>query len=171
MQKFLSLATIVFLFLTILIVGESHDSIIRYLKQQPKCEHKEEYKVLNDWQIFVMALAEVESEYETSVVNPKVKATGLLQITEIFVKESNRIIGYDVYSMEDAKDPIKSLEIFHIVNNHRNPEQLISKAIKLHNPTAGKWYEKRVRQEIKRFKVREKVRKELIENYNLYGKN
>lgn len=166
MEKFLLTVTLVISILTICIVGESHDSIMKILENNIENKGEQKYKELNDWQIFVMALAEVESEYETQVVNPKVKATGLLQITEIFVKEANRIKGEEIYSMEDAKDPVKSVEIFHVVNSHRNPEQLISKAIQLHNPTAGKWYEKRIRQEIRRFKIREQVRKELIENYN-----
>lgn len=151
--------------MTFLIVCEIYNELKGLYKmiEQPPSERVE--TELTEWQIFVMALAEVESEYETQVVNPKVNATGLLQITSMYINEANRIVGEKRYCMKDAKDPVRSIEIFHMVNGGRNPDLSITKAIKLHNPNAGQWYEKRIRQEMERFKVREQVRKELIKNY------
>lgn len=158
--------TLIIALMTFLIVCEMYNELrgLYKIKEQPRPERVE--TELNDWQIFIMSLAEVESEYQTQVVNPKVNATGLLQITKVYVKEANRIVGEERFTMADAKDPIKSIEMFHVVNGGHNPKNSIKQAIKLHNPNAGGWYEKRILREMNKYRVREQVRKELITNYN-----
>ena len=117
------------------------------------------YDTLTDWQIFVMALIEVECER-----NPKAKsnknAIGPFQITPIYVAEINRIYNTD-YKFEDAWDLNKSIKMFELMNDHYNPNRNIDKAIQIHNPGAGSWYAKRIKERMKLIKFSELVRSEL----------
>lgn len=116
---------------------------------------------LTDWQVFVMALIEVECER-----NPKARshknAIGPLQITEIYVKEVNRLYKTN-YVFEDAWDLNKSLEMFNLMNQHYNPDKNIDKAIKMHNPGAGNWYSKRIKKRMELIRFNEEVRKILLQ--------
>ena len=58
------------------------------------------------------------------------------------------LIGEDKYKLSDRYNRDSSIEIFNIVQNHYNPTHNIVKAIKLHNPNAGKWYYIRVIKEL-----------------------
>lgn len=114
---------------------------------------------LTDWQIFIMALIEVECER-----NPKAKsnknAIGPFQITSIYVKEVNRLYSTN-FTFEDAWDLEKSLTMFNLMNDHYNPAKDVDIAIKLHNPGAGKWYSDRIKQRMKMIKFSEEVRTKL----------
>lgn len=114
---------------------------------------------LSDWQVFVMALVEVECER-----NPKAKsnknAIGPFQITPIYVKEVNRLYSTN-FTFEDAWNLDKSLTMFNLMNDHYNPSKDIDKAIKLHNPGAGKWYSDRIKQRMKMIRFSEEVRTKL----------
>lgn len=110
-------------------------------------EFKEETDVLkqeikrepSEWDIFVEALIQVESEGKADAVG-KTNDVGILQITPIYVKDVNRILGEDKYDLSCRTDTEKSLEMFEILQNHYNPDKDIDKAIKLHNPRAGQSY-------------------------------
>lgn len=102
------------------------------LKQEIKKEPSE-------WDIFVEALIQVESEGKADAVG-KTNDVGILQITPIYVKDVNRILGEDKYDLSCRTDMEKSLEMFEILQGHYNPSKSIDKAIKLHNPRAGQSY-------------------------------
>ena len=114
---------------------------------------------LTEWQIFIMALVEVECERNPNAQSNK-NAIGPLQITPIYVEEVNRIYGTN-YKFEDAWDLSKSLEIFELTNDYYNPNRDINKAIRIHNPGAGSWYAKRIKERMKLIKFSELVRSEL----------
>ncbi len=96
------------------------------------------------WDVFTRALIMTESAGNPSAVG-KTNDVGILQITPIYVKDANRIAN-SCYTLDDRYDPVKSLEMFAIINSHYNPELDIDKAIKLHNPGAGDWYANRIKQ-------------------------
>ena len=108
--------------------------------------HFKEYAgqpIKNQWDLFVLALIEVEIENDPFAVG-SCNDVGILQITPIYVEDVNRILGEDRYSLDHRTDIAKSLEMFEIMQAHYNPERDIEKAIRLHNPGAGKGYRNKV---------------------------
>lgn len=122
------------------------------------------YDSLTEWQVFVMALVEVECER-----NPKARsnknAIGPFQITKIYVDEVNNLYDTD-FILEDAWDLDKALTMFEMMNDHYNPTRDIDKAIKLHNPGAGKWYGKRIKDRMELIRFSEALRFKVVELYN-----
>lgn len=96
-----------------------------------------------EWDIFLQALIMVESEGNPNAVG-KANDVGILQITPIYVKEVNRILKEERYTLSDRTDPNKSLEMFDIMQGYWNPSHDIDQAIHLHNPKAGPWYKERI---------------------------
>lgn len=75
---------------------------------------------------------------------------GIIQITPVYVKEVNRILGEERYSLEDRLCPEKSREMFEVYQRHHNPERDFVKTIYLHNPRARMGYAMRIEEEYKR---------------------
>lgn len=67
-----------------------------------------------EWDIFVQALIYVESEGKPNAVG-KTNDVGILQITPIYVREVNRILGEERFTLEDRVDVDKSLEMFTVL--------------------------------------------------------
>lgn len=82
----------------------------------------------------VEAFIQVESEGNNRAVNKVSGATGCLQLIPIQVKEANRLIGYNKYKLSDRTNRRKSIEIFHVIMQHKNPEYDIHLACKIWNP-------------------------------------
>jgi hypothetical protein len=110
---------------------------------------------LSDYQILQLALIYTESEGNPLAVG-KSGDWGLLQITPIYVKEVNRILGEEKYSHEDAFNPEKALEMFSIVQDYHNPEHDVDAGIRLHN--RAPWYSQKVLRNIQRIKQYEEYR-------------
>ena len=126
-------------FLLILLIGMAmtvQNAVVEFKPPKP-----------SEWDVFVMALIEVESKGDTFAVG-KTNDAGILQITPIYVKDVNRILGEQRYCLEDRFDAEKSIEMFNIMQAHYNKEQDINMAIKLHNPRAGAWYKERILSQI-----------------------
>lgn len=117
---------------------------------------------LTDWQLFQLALIEVESDYNSEAVSSE-NARGIFQEMPIYIKEVNRIIGTEWTHMDAHNDTI-ALDCFTVIQNRYNPTKDIVTAIRLHNPTAGMWYERRVLDKMADIKRREQIRT-LIVNY------
>ncbi len=98
---------------------------------------------VNEWDILIQAIIQVESEGDPFAVG-KTNDVGILQITPIYVKEVNRILKRNAYTLKDRMYEQKSLEMFEVYQRHHNPDKNLLKAIKLHNPGAGKWYADKV---------------------------
>ena len=108
-----------------------------------------------DWILFKLALIKVESNFVFDAQNPS-GATGIYQImpmnTSGFLDEANRLLGFNAFTNSCRLDPIKSNQIFEIINSKRNPDRSMDVAIKLHNPGAGSWYKDRIMDNFNLFK-------------------
>lgn len=113
---------------------------------------QEEKQEPSEWDIFLAALIEVESEGKADAVG-KTNDVGILQITPIYVKDVNRILGEERYTLAERTDIGKSLEMFEIYQKHYNPNKDIDKAIKLHNPKAGQSYRIKIMKEMRNLKT------------------
>ena len=122
-------------------------------KEVTRKETKKEIKQkLSEWDIFVEALIQVESEGKADAVG-KTNDVGILQITPIYVKDVNRILGEKRYTLSCRTDKRKSLEMFEILQNHYNSDKDIDKAIKLHNPKAPQSYRTKIMEQIEIIKI------------------
>ena len=95
------------------------------------------------WSILLEALVQVESEGNPNAVGTK-NDVGILQLTPVYVEEVNRILGENKYNLSHRYNPKKSVEMFEILQEYRNPTHSIEKAIQLHNPTAERDYHDKV---------------------------
>lgn len=86
---------------------------------------------LDEWQILQMAIAFTESRFDPDAVG-KAHDSGILQLTPIYVAEVNRVAGTD-YTLEDAFEIEKALEIFETMQAVKNPTKDIETAIHYHN--------------------------------------
>lgn len=122
-------------------------------KEVTRKETKKEIKQKpSEWDIFIQALIQVESEGKEDAVG-KTNDVGILQITPIYVKDVNRILGEEKYGLSCRTDKRKSLEMFEILQNHYNPDKDIDKAIKLHNPKAPQSYRTKIMEQIEIIKI------------------
>ena len=112
---------------------------------------------LSEWEIMKLAIIKTESEFNSLAVG-KNDDWGIFQITPIYVKEVNRILGEEKYTHEDAFNPEKAMSMFSIMQNSHNPESDIDKAIASHNPTATSSYSIRVRKNMEFIRQYEMLR-------------
>ena len=68
------------------------------------------------------AICQVESSGNPDAHNPGEDARGIAQITPIFVRDINRIVGSDKYTHDDAWCVEKSREMFDIYNRNYHPK-------------------------------------------------
>ena len=112
----------------------STDNIIKKIEQPTPTD----LTYLTDFELIELAIIWQESKGNPNPKHSDGKSEGILQITPIYVKEANRILGKSKYTLYDRKNPLKSHEMFLVVQNYHNPEKDVKKAVKLHNK-AG-WY-------------------------------
>ena len=98
------------------------------------------------WAIWTEALIEVESGGDNYAVG-RTNDWGCLQITPILVREVNRIQSERKFSINDAKDRNKSIEMYNIIQAYYNPGHDRHLALKIWNPRAPVSYHKRVEEE------------------------
>lgn len=87
-----------------------------------------------------LAFAKQESNFDHMAVSTCGRWIGCLQISEIMVREANRIVGFDCFNYNDRYDRQGSYAIFRIIQEHKNPKLEIDKAIDLWNPRCGQVY-------------------------------
>ena len=97
----------------------------------------------SEWDVFVSALIWVESKGNKNAKGSH-NDGGILQIRPIYVRECNRLLGFEKYTLDDRFDSLKSIEMFTIIQNHYNPEKDIEKAIYYHNKNAPESYKKKI---------------------------
>jgi len=68
----------------------------------------------------LQAIIYVESRGDSTAVNHRENAVGILQIRPIMVKEANRLGGK--YVLEHRKNVAKSIELFYLVQQFHNPK-------------------------------------------------
>ena len=64
------------------------------------------------------AVMAVESNFDTMAYNSKEDAVGVLQIRPIMVREVNRLLGEDKYTLKDRWSKAKSIEMFNVIRLH-----------------------------------------------------
>lgn len=101
-----------------------------------------------DWNALYEAICWKESRNQPTAVG-KTQDLGILQITPVYVRDVNRIIGEEKYTLEDRLCPEKSREMFEIYQRNYNPERDFVKAIYYHNPRAGVRYAKDIEEKYK----------------------
>lgn len=97
----------------------------------------------DDWALFIDALAWVESGWNTQALGTK-KDVGWLQLTPIMVADANEILGAEYCTLDDRYFKEKSIEIFNVVMNERNPDRDKHFALKIWNPKAPVSYHTKV---------------------------
>ncbi len=112
----------------------STDDIIKKIKQPTPTG----LTYLTDFELIELAIIWQESKGNPNPKHSDGQSEGILQITPIYVKEANRILGKSKYTLHDRKNTLKSHEMFLVVQNYHNPEKDVKKAVLLHNK-AG-WY-------------------------------
>lgn len=85
------------------------------------------------WGAVIHAIAMVESQGQPNVVSKNGLYVGYLQISEILVRECNRIVGYKKYTYADRYDKQKSIDMFIDYQEHYNPDGNMERAIRLWN--------------------------------------
>jgi len=66
----------------------------------------------------IQAIMEVESGSDTLAYNSKEDAVGCLQIRPIMVREVNRLLGKDSFTLKDRWSKQKSIQIFNVLRSH-----------------------------------------------------
>lgn len=115
---------------------------------------------LTEWEIMKLAIIKTESDFNSTAIG-KGEDWGIFQITPIYVKEVNRILGYEKFSHEDAFNEEKSIEMFNIMQGKHTPKMDIEKAIKSHNPTAMPSYLIKVKKNMEYIKKYESLREKV----------
>lgn len=96
-----------------------------------------------DWDTFITALAWVESRWNDNAESPK-QAVGYLQLTPVIIKDANRIVGKELYSIDCRNDRSQSIEIFNVIMDNYNPQHDMQYAMKIWNPYAKVSYHRAV---------------------------
>ena len=86
---------------------------------------------LSPWGKLQLAIIWTESKGNPDAVG-KAGDSGIMQLRDVYVAEVNRLYGTD-YTIEDAFDIVKTLEMFALLQGYYNPEKDIDKAIYYHN--------------------------------------
>ena len=102
----------------------------------------------NDWNLFIQALIEVESKGNELADDGK-GCWGVLQLTDIYVREVNRLYGTS-FVHKDAFDREKSIMMFKLMQDAKNPKHDFKKALDIHNPRHPESYAVKVYMEFNR---------------------
>lgn len=109
-----------------------------------------------DWDKLIEAIIWRESRGNNKAINHKSNAVGCLQIRPIYLKQCNKIVGYEKYKLSDRYSRSKSIEMFNVYQSHFNPNKDLHLAIKLHNPRAGYSYHRDIENKYKELTSRRK---------------
>lgn len=105
----------------------------------------------DDWELLKKAISKVESNYKESARNGD--CIGILQISSIYVRQVNKILGKRVYEYKDRWSKQKSMEMFEIYQNFYNPNHDITKAIVYHNGSNNHKYIRKVMNEFNKLRI------------------
>ena len=64
------------------------------------------------------AIIHVESRGDSMAYNAGEDAVGVLQIRPIMMREVNRLLGYNKYTLKDRWSKSKSIEMFNVIKDH-----------------------------------------------------
>ena len=96
-------------------------------------QSKSQADLQKKWGAVIEAIAMVESEGNPKRVSRNGLYVGYLQLSEILVRECNRIAGYKKYTYADRYDKQKSINMFIDYQEFHNKTGNMEKAIRLWN--------------------------------------
>ena len=96
-------------------------------------QSKSQADLQKKWGAVIEAIAMVESEGNPKRVSRNGLYVGYLQISEILVRECNRMAGYKKYTYADRYDKQKSINMFIDYQEFHNKTGNMEKAIRLWN--------------------------------------
>lgn len=141
-----------------------------YPREEPKPEVKPRSAVqllrnlhkgeLTEWQMLTMAICYTESKFRDEA-RGSAGDSGQFQLISVYIAEVNRLYGTD-YTIEDAFDLSKSLEMFNLLQDYYNPSHGIEAGIKYHNRSP--YYRKAVLENLDLIRRYERTRAAVI-NY------
>ncbi len=131
------------------------DERIRIIEEEYS-QNVENLDSLSEWDMFILALMKVESNYEPTAVS-SVGAKGYFQITPIYVEEVNRVHKTNYKYDEVVKSFDLSYEVFTLMQEAHNQEYNMDEALRLHNGD-HLWYRKRVYKEMNAIEKYEQMR-------------
>ena len=85
------------------------------------------------------AIATIESSNDPNAYNAAEDAAGLYQISRIYLKDVNRILGYRKYILADRFDPQKSEEMVRIYLGHYGKNKTLEDIARIHNGGPRGW--------------------------------
>lgn len=140
--------------LTYAIIGLLAGFLVSGLKKnsEPNCYSRDEkcdiiYDTVSFYHVnkdkLVEAFIQIESSGKNDAVNSRTKATGCLQLMPVMVDDANRISGKN-YSLDDRYNRRKSIEMFHIIMEHYNPNYDLHLACKIWNPKSSVGYHRKI---------------------------
>ena len=112
------------IFLIIYSIWKTFDYTILEI-QSVKTE--KQFVPLTDFELIELAIIWQETKANPNPRYSDGKSEGILQITPIYVKEANRILGKSEYTIHDRRNPLKSHEMFLVVQNYHNPQKDVKK--------------------------------------------
>lgn len=89
------------------------------------------------WKNVITAIAYVESRYDSTIVSKSGNHVGYLQISKIMIRDCNEKAGYQKYTSKDRFSKIKSIQIFHEMQQYYNPTNNKEKAIRMWHGGTG----------------------------------
>lgn len=119
--------SIIILLCSILVVS------VKIYTEKQSVKTEKQFIPLTDFELIELAIIWQESKANPNPKYSDGESEGILQITPIYVKEANRILGKSEYTLHDRRNPLKSHEMFLVVQNCHNPKKDVKKAVKLHN--------------------------------------
>jgi len=121
------------------------ETITDTFPQETEPMHGIEFSQYEKLDALYLAFALQESGMDESAVSPCGKYVGCLQISEIMVREANRVLGEKLYTYDDRYDADCSYGMFKAVMEYHNPNLDIEKAINLWNGRAPQSYRDNVK--------------------------
>ena len=124
------------------------------------------FKGKDDWTLLKHAICKVESNHRENARNGN--CIGIMQLSPIYVKEVNKILGRRVYNLKDRYSKQKSFEMFEIYQAYYNPEKDLIQAIHSHNRRGGNRYINKVVKELNKLRLLNYNDTIMIDKSNLY---
>lgn len=117
---------------------------------------------LDERGLLILSMMYVESRFDP-LAEGRDSDTGILQITPVYVREANRILGREEFTLDDARDIERSLEMFDVVQGEHNGSGNWAMTVYWHNKSDA--YRDRVVQAYNLFLNYERMREVVVGRY------
>lgn len=117
---------------------------------------------LDERGLLILSMMYVESRFDP-LAEGRDSDTGILQITPVYVREANRILGREEFTLEDARDIKRSLDMFDVVQGEHNGTGDWAMTVYWHNKSGA--YRDRVIQAYNLFLNYERMREVVVGRY------